>query len=216
MKYELIVFDWDGTLKDSQSHIVDGLCIAAEELGVELKREDAKDIIGLSLVAAIEELVPGISDADLQKFIKIYREHFYKTLPQTRLFDGVENMLKDLAAQGYMLAVATGMSRAGLDSSMQKLGVAKYFDDTICADESVSKPAPDMLLEIIDRLGVDKSRALMIGDTEFDLEMALNAGVDSVAVCCGVHERERLEKYPVKGMLDYTPHIVEWLERRLS
>ncbi|THB70435.1 MAG: HAD family hydrolase [Gammaproteobacteria bacterium] len=213
MKYELIVFDWDGTLKDSQSHIVDGLCIAAKELGVELRREDAKDIIGLSLVSAIEKLVPGISSADLERFVKIYREHFYKTLPQTNLFDGVEHMLQNLASQGYMLAVATGMSRAGLDSSMQKLGVAKYFDDTICADESVSKPAPDMLVEVIDRLGVDKSCALMIGDTEFDLEMALNAGVDSVAVCCGVHERKRLEKYPVKVILGYTPEIVEWLKQ---
>ncbi len=213
MKYELIVFDWDGTLKDSQSHIVDGLCIAADELGFELRREDAKDIIGLSLAAAIEKLVPGISDADMQRFIRIYREHFYQTLSQTRLFDGVEKMLQELAAQGYMLAVATGMSRAGLNSSMQELNVAKYFDDTICADESISKPDPHMLNELIDRLGVDKAKVLMIGDTEFDLEMAKNAGVDSVAVSCGVHERERLEVYPVKAILDYTPYIVDWLKQ---
>ncbi len=212
MRYELIVFDWDGTLKDSQSHIVDGLCKAANELGFELKRDDAKDIIGLSLVAAIERLVPGISSADLDRFIKIYREHFYKTLPQTRLFDGVEQMLKELAGKGYMLAVATGMSRAGLNSSMEKLDVTKYFDTTICADESNCKPDPHMLEEVLARLGVENKKALMVGDTEFDLEMAQNAKVDSIAVCCGVHERERLEKYPVKAVFEYAPEIVGWLE----
>lgn len=213
MKYELIVFDWDGTLKDSQSHIVDGLCKAADELGFVLERDDAKDIIGLSLVAAVEKLIPGISVADLDRFIAIYRDHFYKTLPQTYLFEGVEQMLQDLAEQGYMLAVATGMSRGGLDSSMRKLGVEKYFDTTICADESYSKPDPHMLLEVIDRLGVTKDKVLMVGDTEFDLEMAVNANVDSVAVCCGVHERDRLEAYPASAFLDYTPEIVDWLQR---
>ncbi|THB68764.1 MAG: HAD family hydrolase [Gammaproteobacteria bacterium] len=208
-KYELIIFDWDGTLKDSQSHIVDGLLVAAEKIGRSLNRKDAKNIIGLGINEAIYALFPDISNSDLQLFIKIYREYFYSNLANTRLFEGVEEMLKTLLDRGFRLAVATGMSRAGLEHSMEKLGVAHYFEITRCADETRSKPDPQMLEEILEETGIAIDKAVMVGDTEYDLEMANLAGVDAIGVLCGVHEKERLQSWPTVAVVEQTRDIIE-------
>lgn len=213
-EYKVIVFDWDGTLKDSQSHIVDGLLLAAREIGKELTPDKAKDIIGLGIYEAIYSLFPDLSESEITEFIRIYREFFYKHLPNTSLFPGTIDMLQNLYDKGFILAVATGMSRAGLNSSMEKFSVGRFFDITKCADETISKPDPLMLNEIVYELGIEKEYILMVGDTEFDLEMAKNAKIDSVGVLCGVHSEERLAKWDPVAILKNTTDITQYIEKK--
>ena len=215
MTFSLIVFDWDGTLMDSQARIVDCLQAAFVEVGQPMpSREAAADIIGLGLDDAMARLWPAADAAQRQLVGDHYRRHFLggNTTPSA-LFPGALETLERLHAAGYLLAVATGKSRRGLDLALAETGLAGHFQATRCADESFSKPHPQMLLEIMDELGVAPARTLMIGDTEYDLQMAANAGAAALAVCYGVHAPERLRALRPLACLNSLAAIPDWLRQ---
>lgn len=194
LTFELIVFDWDGTLMDSQARIVDCILAAFADLGLAgPSREAAADIIGLGLDDAMARLWPGSSAAGRATLADRYRHHYLFTdRTPAELFPGALEALEHLRSSGYLLAVATGKSRRGLAQALEETGLGALFHATRCADETFSKPHPQMLLELMDELGVRANATLMVGDTEYDLQMATNAGAHSLAVSYGVHDAGRL------------------------
>lgn len=216
MNFELIVFDWDGTLMDSEARIVTCIQAAFRDLGLpEPVREVARDVIGLGLDEAMERLLPT-GDAGLRADVVLqYRRHFLGgDQSPSELFPGARETLDWMTGQGYRLAVATGKSRAGLSKALDETGLHGVFHATRTADETFSKPHPQMLLELMDELGARADETLMIGDTEYDLQMANNAGVRSLAVCYGVHEPGRLLACEPLACLDSLWAIRDWLSAR--
>lgn len=213
MKYELIVFDWDGTLMDSVAKIVACTQAAAKDLGLDVPEfDEAKQIIGLGLHEAMARLFSITDEQQVQLVARQYRHHFLGDEPTPEvLFDGAEDLLRNLEAQGYMLAVATGKSRRGLEHVLDKTGLGGVFHATRCADESFSKPHPQMLEEIMNVTGADPVNTLMIGDTEYDMLMAGNAGADALGVTYGVHDREHLLKHGALECVDNLPKVADWL-----
>jgi phosphoglycolate phosphatase len=210
----LLVFDWDGTLMDSAARIVSCMQAAMRELGVESPgTARVTEIIGLGLQEALDALFPGVPQALREALADRYRYHFLVADPTPSvLFPGVRETLQTLHAQGYLLAVATGKSRRGLDRALDEIGLAHLLDASRCADEAFSKPHPQMLLDILDHLAVEPREALVIGDTAYDLLMAHNAGVAAVAVCYGVHEPARLRRLQPLACLDRVTDLLPWLE----
>ncbi len=194
-KYDLIIFDWDGTIIDSEAHIIQTMKMAITDEGLTMpSQQSIRHIIGLSLPRAIEELFPGIKTEVIQRVADGYRHHFFKeTTAASELFEGVSDVIKDLHAHGYYLAVATGKGRHGLDMALQASGLEPFFHITRCADETRSKPDPLMLDEILTDLDLESSKAIMVGDTSFDMDMAKNIKMDSVAVTYGMHDKKHLE-----------------------
>ncbi|WP_461516372.1 HAD family hydrolase [Porticoccus sp.] len=194
---KLLVFDWDGTLCDSLSRIV--LCIrcAAEEVGLPAPTDDAaRDIVGLGLVDALETLFPGIGREQIFAMRDSYSRHFVEFDQEpSPFFDGVFETLESLREEGYLLTVATGKSRRGLDRVLQARGLTDFFHGSRCADETAGKPDPKMLLELMAEFRVPPLSTLMVGDTEYDLAMAVSAGTPSVAVSYGAHHHDRLLQY---------------------
>ncbi len=197
MNIELVIFDWDGTLMDSERHIVASLRGASERLGIEvLSDSDYRNIIGLGMREAIRALYPERMCEDfVQAYTGAYRELFFDPDAPQDLFEGARETVEALLAQGYRLAVATGKSRRGLDRVFDELAIGHCFHASRCADETQSKPHPQMLYEILDELDIPPQRAVMIGDTEYDLVMAGNAGMPAIAAAYGVHEHERLLRH---------------------
>ena len=193
-KYKLLVFDWDGTLIDSIEQIVSSLQIASQTVCGETVAEDAaRGVIGLGLTEAIEKLHPELDATTIEQVSAAYKQHYlYENPIQAQLFDGVTDMLDELTAIGYQLAIATGKSRQGLDRALQEHSMQDYFVTTTCAGEKRSKPHPEMLLDILLELDIPASQSLMIGDSEHDLMMANNAKVNSVAVSHGVQQADVL------------------------
>ena len=192
--YRLLVFDWDGTLMDSQARIVACFQAAAADVGVAVPAADrARDVIGLGLREAAERLFPDVGPADLVEVVERYRHHFLGDHPTpSTLFPGVPETLEGLADAGYLLGIATGKSRRGLDQVLAETGLGPLFHASRCADEAFSKPHPQMLEEVMAVLGAGPGDTLMIGDTEYDMQMARNAGVPALAVGYGVHAADRL------------------------
>ncbi len=185
-RFDLIVFDWDGTLADSTRMIVDCLREASADAGLRVPEPTAaSNIIGLGLNEAVLALFGELNDVQYEQLTSRYRHHYHLRDNETPLFDGVTETLAELESLGFMLAVATGKGRNGLNRSLQRSGLAQHFHATRCVDECHSKPHPQMLLELMDELGTLPERTLMIGDTSFDLQMAQNANVASVAVSYG-------------------------------
>lgn len=214
--FELLVFDWDGTLMDSEARIVTCLERAVAAVGAEVRtRQELRDVIGLGLTQAIERLYPQAGAGFVADFTVAYREYF---LSQDRtpsaLFTGAREVIEGLAARGYLLAVATGKSRRGLDRELAETGLGRFFHVTRCADETFSKPHPRMLEEIMTDLDTPAGRTLMIGDSEYDMMMANNARTRALAVSYGVHELERLLGHGPIGHLDAIAELPGWLERR--
>ena len=210
---KLIVFDWDGTLMDSADHIVNCLQRAITELSLEPKTDDElKNIIGLGLREALFALYPQATDEELTALVDRYRKHFFdqNTAP-SELFTGARELVKELQTKDYFLAVATGKGRNGLDKVLKETGMGEYFPITRCADESHSKPHPQMMLDIIDYYGIEANEAIMVGDTEYDLQMANNAAAHSVAVSYGVHEKKRLLDCKPLTCLDSINDLHQWL-----
>ncbi len=214
--FELIVFDWDGTLMDSESHIVDCLRVAMRAVGN--PEEDAatlRQVIGLGLPEAIARLLPEADDKDRLRAEQAFRTEFLSPKPSpSRLFDGARELLHELREQGYWLAVATGKSRRGLDKVLRETGLEPLFAVTRCADETFSKPHPQMLDEILTDMDTAAHKALMVGDTEFDLQMAAAIGMPSLGVSFGVHPVERLETHAPLDIVDSLPALGQWLARR--
>ncbi|MCG6984293.1 MAG: HAD-IA family hydrolase [Thiocapsa sp.] len=215
MTFELIVFDWDGTLMDSEARIVNCLQAACCELGVPSPpHASARDVIGLGLDEAVMQLLPGADSATRRAIMGRYRQHFLETdRTPSLLFPGVRETLGRLSGEGYRLAVATGKGRVGLDRALADTGLRDLFLATRCADETLSKPHPQMLLELMDELGVDPAQTLMVGDTEYDMQMASNARTQALAVAYGVHAPERLMLHGPLDCLDTLSGLPEWLAR---
>jgi phosphoglycolate phosphatase len=214
--YDLLVFDWDGTLADSVGRIVDAMREAAvlscwpvpDDLSI-------KGIIGLGLPEAIRTLYPDISDNDLIGFRKVYADRYMALDAEpSKLFEDVQASLDHFRAQGYRMAVATGKARRGLDRVLKAHGWSDYFDITRAADETASKPDPLMLHEILGHCGVRPEKALMIGDSSFDLLMARNAGMDSVAVGYGAQSLDSLRTYQPRLAIDHFSELRTWLGAR--
>lgn len=215
MTYELIVFDWDGTLMDSEARIVACIQAAAAENGqAPPDRDTAKEVIGLGLPEAMQHLFPLTGTKIQERIIESYRRHFLgDSLAPSVLFESARTVLDQLAFADRFLAVATGKSRNGLDKVLSETGLGRYFHATRCADETFSKPHPQMLQEIMNQLGVAEARTLMIGDTEFDMQMAANANVDAIGVSYGVHNCARLTATGALQCLADLADLPQWLNR---
>ena len=213
-RFDLVVFDWDGTLMDSAAAIVNAIGASCRDLGLpEPAEAQARYVIGLGLVDALRHAVPDLTEADYPRMVERYRHHFLSSDHELTLFPGVVDTLGWLAGQGRMLGVATGKSRAGLDRALAHTGIATYFHSTRCADECFSKPHPAMLLEIMDELGVRPERTLMAGHTTHDLLMARNAGVASLAVSFGAHPVDALVAAQPLACVETPVDLGAWLRQ---
>lgn len=212
-RYDLIVFDWDGTLMDSAGLIVDSIRRAAQDLGLPAPDEaDCRHIIGLGLGEALDRLFPGLSRAQHAPLVERYRYHYLGRDAHIPLFPGAGELVRRLHGAGHFLGVATGKSRKGLERVLGYTGLGHYFHATRCADECFSKPHPQMLEELMAALGVARERTLMIGDTSHDLQMAANAGVAALAVSYGAHQRDDLVAHEPLACLDSVEELKTWLE----
>ncbi|MDH5392157.1 MAG: HAD-IA family hydrolase [Gammaproteobacteria bacterium] len=216
--FELIVFDWDGTIMDSQQRILDCLKAAAKDCGAtQLGDEVFSNVIGLGLKEATENLYPDFTAHQVQQYADRYRYHYLvENKTHSPLFEGTREMLQRLHDAGYWLAVATGKGREGLDLVLNESGLGAFFLSTRCASETFSKPHPLMLEEIMHELAVEPAQTLMIGDTEYDMELAKNAGTHCLAVSYGVHSLERLLKHAPLGHINHLHELPEWLENQVK
>ena len=211
-RFDLIVFDWDGTLADSTQMIVECIRQASAEAGLPVPEPAAaSNIIGLGLREAIAVLFGSLSDSQYELLTARYRHHYFARDQQTLLFEGAALALAELERQGFLLAVATGKGRNGLNRSLADSGIAHHIHASRCADECFSKPHPQMLLEIMDELGVEAERTLMVGDTSYDLQMACNANVASLGVCYGAHAMEDLLPHAPLAHFDQFTKLNQWL-----
>jgi len=193
--YELIIFDWDGTLMDSTALIAASLQSACRDVGAAVPSDtDARYVIGLNLADTLKHVAPGLDPERQSRLIERYRHHFTAGR-QSPLFEGIPELLAELRGNGKRLAVATGKARRGLQLALEATGLGPMFEFTRCADEGFAKPHPGMLHAILDYTGVEAERAVMVGDTTHDLQLAANAGMDAIAVLYGAHHPELLDAH---------------------
>jgi phosphoglycolate phosphatase len=213
-RFELVVFDWDGTLIDSAGAIVACIQAACRDLGLPVPDDErASHVIGLGLADALAHAVPTLPPAEYGRLAERYRVHFLTRDAALPLFPGTREMLAALRTRGHTLAIATGKSRAGLARALETTALAALFDATRCADQTAPKPAPDMLLELMDELDADPERTIMIGDTSHDLQMAASAGVAAVAVSYGAHPAGSLAALAPLALVHSMQELAEWLAR---
>ncbi|MEP7328619.1 MAG: HAD-IA family hydrolase [Betaproteobacteria bacterium] len=211
-RFRLLVFDWDGTLSNSTSIIADAIQEACRDVGEPVPdRLAAQFVIGLGLADALRMVAPALPAARHPELSARFRHHYLAREEDIPLFEGAFELLQDLEAAGYLLAVATGKNRAGLSRALIKNGLAARFHATRCADEGMPKPHPDMLLHLMDRLAVDAGQTLMIGDTTHDLELARNARTASLAVAYGAHEAASLSALGPEATAHSIPELRAWL-----
>ncbi len=211
----LLIFDWDGTLCDSKQKITSAMQMAAEDLGWQpLEDHKIHNIIGLGLPEAIRSLYPSIPQSDYQRLRDAYANRFIELdLAQpSLLFPGVEEGLQQLKQNGHQLAIATGKSRKGLDRIFTAMNLNETFHATRCADETASKPNPLMLEELLEHFSAKPQEAVMIGDTEYDMEMARRIHMPRVAVSYGAHHVSRLQNYDPALSVDEFPEFIRWVE----
>ena len=214
MKYELVVFDWDGTLLDSAGAIVQAIQSACRDLGVPIPDDaSARHVIGLGLIDALRHAAPDLAPENYQAMVERYRHHYLSGDHQLALFPGVPEMLSRLKDAGHILTVATGKSRLGLERALDHSGLRSLFQASRCADECHSKPHPQMLEELMAEFGISAEATLMIGDTSHDLLMASNAGVDSLAVTYGAHPHDHLLEHKPKACLHSVRELDQWLDQ---
>lgn len=213
-QFELVVFDWDGTLMDSAAAIAASVQAAARDLGLEPPSDErARHIIGLGLEDALRHALPNLPAERYGELSARYRHHYLSRDHELTLFAGVEELLASLRAAGHLLAVATGKSRPGLDRALEVSGLGPCFHATRCADECFSKPHPQMLEELMAEFGVAPDATLMIGDTSHDVQMAHNAGVAAVAVSYGAHPKAGLESLSPLQCVDSVVELAQWLRQ---
>ena len=212
-KWRLVVFDWDGTLMDSAAQIVEAVTRAAVDAGISVPAPDAiRDVIGLGLHDALSRTMPDLHPDRYASFVELYRGHFLSPeLYKSELFPGTRDVLHDLYRREFLMGVATGKGRRGLDRELGESKLHEYFHVTRCADETFSKPHPQMLEEIMDEVGVLPEHTLMVGDTEYDMEMAANAGIRGIGVSYGVHGAERLKQCKPLAILKDLRELPEFL-----
>ena len=207
----IAIFDWDGTLCNSIDHIVESMQDAAAELELTPPAVAAvRDIVGLGLPEAIHRLFPDLEEQRRAEIAATYSRQFVsEERAPAQLFDGALKTLQGLRNRGIELAIATGKSRRGLNRVLGTLDLVNFFDATRCADETRSKPHPMMLHEIMAERGKSATDAVVIGDSEYDLDMAQRAGVQSVAVSFGVHGEERLMAYDPLAVVHDLPALLK-------
>ena len=212
-RFDLVVFDWDGTLFDSTALIVQSIQAACRDIGEpEPDARRAAWVIGLSLRAALEHAVPTLTSERYPLLVDRYRHHYAARQHALTLFPGVLEMLHALKSRHHWLAVATGKSRVGLDDALATAALRGVFDGSRTADETRSKPDPQTLHELMRQFGADPDRTLMIGDTTHDLQLAANAGAASVAVAYGAHEPESFEPHSPLLVAHSVAELARWLE----
>jgi phosphoglycolate phosphatase len=193
-RFDLIAFDWDGTLFDSTAIIARCIQAAVRDVGgKEPTYEAASYVIGMGLMQALAHAAPDVPKERYPLLGDRYRHHYFAIQHEISMFDGVLPMLADLKSRGYVLTVATGKSRRGLDEALSSAALAGTFDASRTADQTAGKPDPLMLCELMAEFGVPAQRTLMVGDTTHDLQMALNAGCPSLGVSYGAHEPAAFE-----------------------
>ena len=211
-QFDLLIFDWDGTLMDSAGVIVDSIQRACEDIGQPTPSDRAaRQIIGLGLVQALQTLLPDLQADDYPRLVERYRHYYLGRDDQIPLFEGVASGIGELHASGFQLAVATGKSSIGLSRAFEASGLSPWFAATRCADQTHSKPHPAMVLELIAELDADPARTLVIGDTSHDLLMAANAGVASLGVTYGAHEAGDLHPHAPLALMDSFAEVHAWL-----
>ncbi|HNA31061.1 MAG TPA: HAD-IA family hydrolase [Thiobacillaceae bacterium] len=211
-RFELLIFDWDGTLMDSAGVIAACIQAASRDMGLPVpSREEASHIIGLGLRQALETLFPNLPEDQHQPLADHYRRHYLGQDAEIPLFDGARELIDEMRARGHLLAVATGKARRGLDRAFAHTGLAPLFHASRTADETFSKPHPAMIEELLDELGVSPERALMIGDTTHDLEMARNAGIAALGAAYGAHPPEGLEALNPLAVCHSFAELAKWL-----
>lgn len=211
--YQLIIFDWDGTLMDSAQKIANCIIASADDAGLPPPTEQAaKSIIGLGLIEAMRHLFPEASEADVKNVVDAYKYHFVTgDVTEQALFPGVEAGLRELQERGTMLAVATGKSRAGVNRVFAEGDMHQHFVVTRCADETRSKPHPQMLMEILDFTSIDPQKAIMVGDTTYDMDMAANAGIVGLGAGYGVHSEQMLRDSKALEVKHSFEDLLSWL-----
>ena len=211
-RYRLIAFDWDGTLADSTSIIASALQSACRDVGEPVPDDvAARYVIGLGLAQALAHVAPGLALERHPEISARYRHHYLARDPHIPLFEGAASLIEELHDAGYMLAVATGKTRVGLDRSLAAHALRERFHATRCGDEGHPKPHPDMLLHLMSRLDVQPDRTLMIGDTTHDLELARAAGADAIGVAYGAHQVERLAQAHPLAIVHSIGELRRWL-----
>ena len=211
-RFDLIVFDWDGTLFDSTGLIVRCIQDACRDLGIAVPSDtDAAYVIGLGLHDALRHAAPGLPAERYPELGLRYRHHWFARQHEVVLFPGTLEMLDALKARNHWLAVATGKSRRGLDEALDSSGLRALFDASRTADETAGKPDPQMLLELMREFGSDPQRTLMIGDTTHDLQMARNAGTPAVGVSYGAHEHAAFAEHGPIAVAHSTRELHDWL-----
>ncbi len=211
-RFDLIVFDWDGTLFDSTALIVRCIQSACADIGVTVpSAERAAYVIGLGLRDALQHAVPGLPESRYPELGQRYRHHYMASQHALLLFDGTLAMLQALKRRNHWLAVATGKSRKGLDEALHDVRLLGVFDATRTADETAGKPNPLMLQQLMREFGADPARTLMIGDTSHDLQLAINAGTASVGVSFGAHQAEALSALAPLHVAHSTADLEAWL-----
>jgi len=213
-QFDLVVFDWDGTLFDSTALITRCIQSACADVGVPVPSDaQASYVIGMGLVEALQHAAPGLPRERYPELGARYRHHYLARHHEIMFFDGALAMLEALKLRGHLLAVATGKSRRGLDDALNTSALRGLFDATRTADETASKPDPRMLHELMNDLQVGPERTLMIGDTTHDLQLALNAGVASLGVSYGAHDHGAFAAYPTRHIAHSMSDLHDWLSR---
>ncbi len=211
-RFDLVVFDWDGTLMDSTAVIASSIQRACADLGLPVPDDErASHVIGLGLGDALAYAVPDLRKEMLPAMVERYRHHYLSRDAALPLFPGIREIVVALKEGGHQVAVATGKSRAGLERALDRSGLRPFFDATRCADECRSKPDPQMLHELGDELCVRADRMLMVGDTTHDLMMAKNAGCPSLAVSYGAHAERTLEGLGALAIVGSSAQLGAWL-----
>ena len=211
-RFDLIAFDWDGTLFDSTRIIVRCIQRAVADVGGAVPTDDAAAyVIGMGLMEALAHAAPDVPAERYAELGACYRRHYIAQQDELTLFDGVLAMLADLRGRHHWLAVATGKSRRGLDEALRSVDLAGVFDGSRTADETAGKPDPRMLHELMREFGTEPERTLMIGDTTHDLQMALNAGCASIGVSYGAHAHEEFEALRPQVVVHSVAELHRWL-----
>ncbi|MFZ2162866.1 MAG: HAD-IA family hydrolase [Sideroxyarcus sp.] len=212
-RYDLIVFDWDGTVMDSTAIIAASIQEACRDLKLPVPDDEtARHVIGLGLMQALRYAVPDAPEEKYEPLVARYRHHFLSQNDTIPLFDQARETIIELRDAGYRLAVATGKNRIGLDRALETTQMGEYFHATRTADRTFSKPHPAMLLELMDELDVTPERTLMVGDTTHDLQMAINAGVDAVGVTHGAHPEDQLRELNPVALLNDFVELRAWFK----
>ncbi|GEQ74094.1 haloacid dehalogenase [Comamonas testosteroni] len=211
-RFDLIAFDWDGTVADSTAIISRSIQEAVRDVGGTVPSdEQAAYVIGMALMPALARAAPDVPPEKYPELANRYRFHFFKHQDDICVFDGILPLLAELRERGHWLTVATGKSRMGLNHALQDPQLKGLFDGSRTADETAGKPSPLMLHELMAEFGVEPERTLMIGDTTHDLQMAQNAGCACVGVSYGAHAPDGFAQFGPLFVADSAAQLRVWL-----